>query len=313
MKKLYATICGAGLILSSNGPVQAKKLEGPKRRIAVTTFKDKSDHAWYHGASVGDGMADMLATALQKSGRFIVVERRQLASAMEEQRMAAAGAVQAATGAKSGQLIGAAYIVTGSVTEFGIKNAKYGAGHLGSWLPIGGSAALETETALVAMDLRFFDTTTGQVIATERAEASRTSPRLQSEMDKMPSLEVGRQGFDDTIIGKATREAIDEAAALVEKHLESSPWYGRVVKVDGADLFLNTGEEDGRKPGDLFQVVRVGEAMIDPDTGETLGAERTVVGRVRVFSLLGKRLCKAQAVQGTGFRAADIIESVSAD
>src|ERR1019366_7052604 len=108
----------------------------------VSSFKDKSDHSLHYWANVGDGMADMLTTALQQTGKFIVVERNQLSSAVEEQTMAKDGAVQAATGAKSGQLIGAGYIVTGSVTEFGIKEGKYGAGNLGSILPIGGSASL---------------------------------------------------------------------------------------------------------------------------------------------------------------------------
>src|SRR5690349_15432116 len=100
MKKLIALLPTVTMVLMSALPIQAKELAGPKKRIAVTTFKDKSDHSWYHFANVGDGMADMLATALQKTGKFILVERNQLSSVVEEQMMAKDGAVQSATGAK---------------------------------------------------------------------------------------------------------------------------------------------------------------------------------------------------------------------
>jgi len=309
MKKIISSILVIITAVGIGTPVHAKELSGPKRRIAVTTFKDKSDHSFHYWANVGDGMADMLTTALEKTGKFIVVERNQLSSAVEEQALAKDGAVQAATGAKSGQLIGAGYIVTGAVTEFGIKEGKYGAGKLGTFLPIGGDASLQTETARVALDLRFYDTTTGQVIATEKAEGSKTSTKVQSDLDKMPSVEFGKQGFDETVIGKATREAIDKAVKLVEAHMEKTPWYGRIVKVDGSDVFINTGEEDGRKAGDEFQVVRAGETMMDPDTGEALGAERTRQGEVRILSVVGKRLSKAQIVSGDDIKVGDTIES----
>jgi hypothetical protein len=128
-------------------------------------------------------------------------------------------------------------------------------------------------------------------------------------LDKLPSIEFGKDGFDDTVIGKATREAIEEAVKLIEKHMESTPWYGRIVKVEGGDIFLNTGEEDGRKAGDVFQVIRIGEAMMDPDTGENLGAQRSVQGQVRIVAVIGKRLSKAEIISGTDMKSSDTIES----
>ena len=223
MKKINALLCSALLVTTLVKPGHSQELKGPKQRIAVTAFQDKSNHSFHDWANVGDGMADKLTTALSNTGKFILVERRSLNSAMEEQALTKQGAVQAPTGAKSGQLIGAAYIVTGAVTEFGIKDAKYGVGNLGSLLPIGGGASLQMQTARVALDLRFFDTTTGQVISTEQAVGTKTSRKVESELEKLPSIEFGKEGFDDTIIGQATREAIQKAVALVEKHMENTP------------------------------------------------------------------------------------------
>jgi len=286
----------------------AKELKGPKKRIAVSVFKDKSNHHDRYRKNVGQGMSEMLTTALQKTGEFIVVERNQLASAIEEQEMAKDGAVQEATSAKSGQLIGAGFIVTGAVTEFGIRDAKYGVGKLDRLLPIGGDAALKTQTARVALDLRFFDTTTGQVIATEQAVGTKTSRKVATDIDNLPSVEFGKEGFDSTVIGQATREAVEKAVALIKKHMEKSPWVGRVVKVDGENIFINTGIEDDRKVGDSFEVVRAGETMMDPDTGEALGAERKKIGQILITEVIAKRLSKATSLRAAEYKAGDIIE-----
>ncbi|MBD3241358.1 MAG: hypothetical protein GF331_12280, partial [Chitinivibrionales bacterium] len=59
-------------------PLAVTTAEPPsiKKRIAVFEFEDKTDGAlswWKGGQTVGQGMADMLLTALVKSDRYIVV------------------------------------------------------------------------------------------------------------------------------------------------------------------------------------------------------------------------------------------------
>jgi curli biogenesis system outer membrane secretion channel CsgG len=253
-------------------------------------------------------MAEMLATALQKTGRFILVERNSVNEALQEQELAKRGKVQGATAAHEGQLIGAGYLVTGAVTEFGIRKDGIAARGLERVLPIGGGAGINRQTARVALDLRIFDTTTGQVIATEKAEATRSAHSLSADVSELPSVDVGVQGFDQTTIGKAARDAIEKAVALVEKSLESTAWFGRVVRVENNAVYINTGSDDSRKEGDSFDVFRAGEAMVDPDTGESLGAARTRLGRLKIVSIMGKRLSRAEAVDGADFQPGDMIQ-----
>ena len=62
----------------SGGPIidqaQSEDAMGPKARVAVTKFIDKSAKGRSYGA-IGDGMAEMLANALFSTNRFIVLER----------------------------------------------------------------------------------------------------------------------------------------------------------------------------------------------------------------------------------------------
>jgi curli biogenesis system outer membrane secretion channel CsgG len=66
---------------------QAEAYDGPKARVAVSRFTDKTGKGRCPPA-IGDGMADMLATALFHSNRYIVLERLQVADVLRESRRA---------------------------------------------------------------------------------------------------------------------------------------------------------------------------------------------------------------------------------
>ena len=60
---------GAGPDMAS---VKLEPYDGPRARIAVAKFEDKTTKG---AAEIGEGMSTMLTTALVNSGRFIVLER----------------------------------------------------------------------------------------------------------------------------------------------------------------------------------------------------------------------------------------------
>jgi curli biogenesis system outer membrane secretion channel CsgG len=96
---------------------QREAYDGPKARIAVSQFKDKTGKGWWTGA-IGDGMADMLSTALFHANRFIVLERQQVSDVLREQDLGAAGRIKKGTEAAIGEIEGAELLITGAVTEF---------------------------------------------------------------------------------------------------------------------------------------------------------------------------------------------------
>jgi hypothetical protein len=52
----------------------------------------------------------------------------------------------------------------------------------------------------------------------------------------------------------------------------------RIAKVDGNRAWLNIGASSGVKVGDKFGVFNIGEAIVDPDTGASLGADEKETG-----------------------------------
>ena len=79
---------------------------------------------------------------------------------------------------------------------------------------------------------------------------------------------------------------------------------GKIARVDGGTIYLNVGSEAGVKEGAEFDVVRMGDSIKDPDTGEVLGQNETKVGRVR-NTAWGPRLSTAAAVSGSDFKAGE--------
>jgi curli biogenesis system outer membrane secretion channel CsgG len=161
---------------SGSGPsvaeAQAAAYDGPQARIAVARFENKAGNTgrWYSPA-IGDGMADMLTTALFQSGRFIVLERAAIDDVMSEQDLGASGRVRGETAAQIGEIEGAEILVVAAVTEF-TENASgtrgsVGGGRLGR--VIGGIAG-GSSSAHMAIDLRIIDTNTSRILAATSVE-----------------------------------------------------------------------------------------------------------------------------------------------
>ena len=88
------------------------KYTGPKRRIGVVDFENKSA---YGQTRLGSAVSDILITELAKTGKFVVVERDKLNKIMEEQKLQASGAIDARTAVNVGKILGLNAIVTGAV------------------------------------------------------------------------------------------------------------------------------------------------------------------------------------------------------
>jgi len=268
----------------------------PKKRIAVARF---SDGAAYHGC--GAGISDMLATALVKSGKFLVVERKDLEKVLDEQKLGASGIITAETAPAMGKVLGVDMIVVGSVSELGTKKRDIGGG-----IAIF-DAGVSSKTARAAVDIRLVNTTTGEIIAAETEEGTESSLGLGVRYEDINFSD--HSAWDDTDLGKAAREAINGCVELITDKTDAIPWSGRILKVntDGTVL-LKPGSEGNVKAGMELDVYQAGEEIKDPDTGLSMGSEETKVAHVKVVSdMLNGKACKAKVVSGQGIKVGDIV------
>jgi hypothetical protein len=62
----------------------------------------------------------------------------------------------------------------------------------------------------------------------------------------------------------------------------------KVLAVRDGQVTLNRGDGTGIAAGQVWRVYALGEALIDPDTGENLGAEEVAVGAIRITAVSPK-------------------------
>lgn len=304
MRNIIISLLGVYMLVGACLPTlaQEKKL---KKRVAVFVFDDKTDRSWrwWNNKGVGEGMSDMLTTELVKSGNYRVIERTQLeAVVLKEQALGASGVVSEQSAAKVGKVLGVEIAIVGAVTEFGYKDDSKDARIKG--LGVG----VKNQSAAVAVDVRFINTTTGEIIMAENVRRTKSSKGLKFNTRQMSFND--RRKFDESLVGKAAREAIEDITRIIERQAPNIPWAGKVVTEKGGVVFINVGSADGLSAGDKFVVYRAGEELIDPDTGISLGSTETKIGEIQVSNpnVGNGKASQCTIVSGSGFTRGDIVK-----
>jgi hypothetical protein len=95
-----------------------------------------------------------------------------------------------------------------------------------------------------------------------------------------------RKDFDNSVVGKATRACIENIMELVENQMDSLPWEGKIILVQGNKVYIKPGSDGGVKVGDTFVIYAAGQELKDPDTGLVLGTTESKIGTIKVDSFI---------------------------
>jgi curli biogenesis system outer membrane secretion channel CsgG len=273
-----------------------------KKRVAVFSFEDKTDHTWHwwDGRAPGDGMTDMLTTALVKSGKYTVVERKEISALLDEQKLGQTGVITEQSAAQVGKMLGVELAVVGSITEFGYSKKDVGGSLRGF------SLGVKKQKATVAVDVRLINTSTGEILKAEnvRKEESASGLRVGT-----PEAAFNNESeFDNSIVGKATRAAIEDIVTVIDQNSESVGFSGKILKVNAGEVLFKPGQDAGVQTGQRFFVFSKGEDVIDPDTGLSLGSEEKKIGEIEVTGFMGDKVSKAVIKSGTGIQVGNIVK-----
>lgn len=296
---------------------------GEKKRVAVLNFDFGTVHRWWSGDwDVGKGIADLVVTELVKDGTYTMIERKALDAVLAEQNFSNSNRADATTAAKIGKVLGVSAILVGSITQFGTEDKGFKLGGIGGKLGGfgGGKVGTSKGKANVVIDARLVDVNTAEIVAvaTGKGESSRSGLLLEGVGAGgggfgAGGVEMGSKNFQETIIGEATRaavqnlakEVIASAGKVVATKVEIS---GVVADVAGKEVILNVGASHGVKAGDRLKILRVSRTVKDPATGKVLREITEDVGEVEITqadeaSSMGKIL------SGTGTKVGDLVRS----
>ena len=269
------SIPALALMLASSVALAAKPT------IAVLDFVTKKN--WVHFGhdfvivkKIDDNtkfMTSDLITYLVKTNKFDVVERSRMKDILNEQEFSESGYISEKTAVKLGKLIGADYFVMGKIEQL---KAEYKMDKI----PYTETVRPKYEGKLV-VNVRIVDSRGGKVVAADKFETELENHNYQDK--------VRGDDFVEMLKDKAVRQIVDG--------IVSGVFPIKVIKVAGGEVYLNRGAGATFKVGDKLSLFTQGEALVDPDTGENLGAAEEEVAAVEITSIQ-KKFTKAKILQG---------------
>ncbi|TFH13496.1 MAG: hypothetical protein E4H02_11740 [Lentisphaerales bacterium] len=256
-----------------------KSKAGNNLRYSITVSKFENKAGWHGRWDIGDGWGAVLTDALQESDRFIVLgEKDMRVESMVEQDLATAGrTAKGKKTPKTRQMTPAQLLVKGTITHIQ-KSTTGGSGGISIMgIRLSGSS----DKAEITTTIYLVDAQTGQVKASKSitGKAGRKSLGVGYYGSKLGGLTGNLKGFSEDNLGKATIDAVNQAVAFLVDELDDVPWEGTVMVAKGDKIIINRGSREGVEEGQKFNV-GVCEELIDPDTGEVLDYDVTVVGTI---------------------------------
>ncbi len=229
--------------------------EAAKKSVAVMPLENISGFTEQRVAEI---MTEQVIAALNRSGAYIVAERTQLGTAMQEIGFQSTGAVDATQAVQLGQMIGAQYSLVGKVTMAEV--VENSTGTIVDIFVRGSSQWTGRYRGKVSMNIRFIDNKTGENILT-----------LQTD---------GAKAGNDRAV--ALHEACKEAAnkALTEL-LKKNPMIASVLDVEGDVMYIDQGADAGLRVGDVLEIVREGKAVTNRE-GKVIAVKQITLGKAKV-------------------------------
>jgi hypothetical protein len=231
---------------------------------------------------------------LNRTGRFRLVEREQsaLQGVLQEQDLSASGRVSQASGAQTGNILGAEYLVQVVVTDYqpdtSGRDVNVG-GLLRDRVPALSGLNLKKTSSRVGMNVRLVDAETSEILFTKQIESTISEKGL--DFGGVAAVnDLGLAGFLSNFskipIGQATIAGINEAVYELVKQVGAKATEGSIVTATPQIIInLGTGTTEA---GERFQVLAKGEDLVDPDTGLSLGTIETNTGEIEVVSVQEK-------------------------
>lgn len=285
--------------------IQWGDYDGRKSRIGVLPVENTSKAntvsisgpggtmTWSRSSGSGvpvQGIEAILTDVMHRTNRFRMVERKVLDKALQEQDLGASGRMAKPSAAKIGKVLGAQYLFQAVVTNYeaGVEEKGGGLGGLvgGTAGAILGGLSMKSSKAVLGMNFRLIDAETSEIVYTDQVEVE-----IKKSGFSFGGLGFGSGGalggfmssYAKTPIGQAVISAVNRGVIGLVKQVGNSPATGSVIKVKGNKVYLNIGK-DAVDKGEKLDLMRMGEELIDPDTGISLGGEEELVGTVSITS-----------------------------
>lgn len=272
----FAAACTPSATVKNPGAAQerlpASRAPVPKSRIGVMEFSDKSAQS---RMNLGVKAADLLSDELEKSGKFIVVEREKIKKLLESSQLQGHSAPDAQMVAALAEKIGLDAVVTGVVASYAEKTAE----------PDAGNISAEADLAI-----RLIDVHSGLELLTDSSLG--TADFVQAGLPAAATAKADSEIIERAALRASILQFVDAIAEQLNKRI----WSCVVVSAAGPQLYINAGQNSGIKPGQRLDCYSKGP-----------GHAEQYLGSAEVESYCGDSgNCSVASLSGAVAQAGDI-------
>jgi curli biogenesis system outer membrane secretion channel CsgG len=273
--------------------------DGPRIRLGVLKVINKSaeseERGWADRIEVPvSGIQEMLTVALYNTKRFDVIEQKRVEEVEAQQKRTDVIEPSPAAIVNMGKVLGAQYLVYGTVNEWNPERASRSMG------PASLFKAGKKE-AEVAITFTLTDVANGQILFTTSERA-----RLGEWSFGFGAPGGGGETTQKTPVSYAVHACANKAALKIATFLRDRKWKGSVVDIKGADYYINAGSQQGMAPQTKLAVQSF-KGFIK-DAGTILGEDLRGIGTLEVI-VVQPGFSIARVVEGCkGIKKGDRVE-----
>jgi curli biogenesis system outer membrane secretion channel CsgG len=233
------------------------------------------------GPQLGEQFSQVLNSMLGRNPKFTLLDRNTQKAILKEKQILISDNAPIEEKVRLGEVLGTDYMVVGTIQQAEITVTE-------KTSPIIGS---KTRRFKAYMDVEY-----SVIVGPTRQVASADQLRIKLEDDEVKALMENWES-DNIDYREMEQELVRRAANDIADLISETLYPIRVAAVqqDGM-LVLNQGGNRFAE-GDILEVHQIGNEVIDPETGSSLGKEQIQLGAVKVTKIL-PRFSYAVLTQG---------------
>jgi len=241
----------------------------PTLALAASTIKDGKNNQM---DQVLQSLDEQLTDRIHASRKFEIVARGDLKILLTEQAFANSGNVDVADKAAAQQfkLAGAKYVLAAKVDGFKDYTES-------STIAETGQSVMIRVLSLSAI-AKIYDPTSGKLY-----ESVNYQIRKEQRLLSLQRANENSALSDELLVG-VSRDMADKIANRIVDVIFPAKILAKTDKL----VTINRGDGTGIVANQIWNVYAVGKELKDPDTGESLGVQEVLIGKVKVTNVLPK-------------------------
>ncbi len=257
---------------------------GFKRKVTILDFENKTT---YKDEKIGEAVAKRLTDKLEATQRVVVMDKTVVSEMLTREGVKFENLSDPSVMKRANRSLGIQAFVLGTVTDVSILSSK-------------SSETSEEEVAFATskVEVKLVDASTGNLLKTFIGR----SPIFGTK-------EMGEYSRSKAVM-KAIDFSLDDILDGFLRQLDLLDWTTTIAKIEGENIYINSGKLSGLRIGDSLEVYEPGKEIIHPTTQFSLGwTTGQLKGVIKITDLFGVDAAVGKVVQGQGFSSNDIVKS----